>query len=108
MYEKNGKAFSFWFPIFWKSVETYTNPPSMTALHLASFNGHEREVEFLLSLGKNDINSADSRGTYPIVSASWNGSEKVVQLLLEKGAEVNAQGGDYGNALQAASFGGHE
>jgi ankyrin repeat protein len=38
----------------------------------------------------------------------------VVQLLLEKGAEVengaevNAQDGLYGNALQAASAGGHE
>ena len=27
-----------------------------------------------------------------------------MQLLLEKGAEVNAQGGEDGNALQAASF----
>jgi ankyrin repeat protein len=27
--------------------------------------------------------------------------------LLEKGAEVNAQGGFYGNALQAASLRGH-
>jgi ankyrin repeat protein len=27
----------------------------------------------------------------------------VVRLLLEKGADVNAQGGHYGNALQAAS-----
>ena len=26
----------------------------------------------------------------------------------EKGADVNAQGGEYGNALQAASDGGHE
>jgi hypothetical protein len=31
-----------------------------------------------------------------------------VRLLLDKGAEVNAQGGQYGNALQAASHGGHE
>ena len=29
-------------------------------------------------------------------------------MLLDKGAEVNAQGGWYGNALQAASEGGHE
>jgi hypothetical protein len=28
--------------------------------------------------------------------------------VLEKGAEVNAQGGYFGNALQAASYGGHE
>jgi ankyrin repeat protein len=32
----------------------------------------------------------------------------VVELLLGKGADVNAQGGEYGNALQAASYGGHE
>jgi hypothetical protein len=29
-------------------------------------------------------------------------------MLLDKGAEVNAQGGRYGNALRAASFRGHE
>jgi hypothetical protein len=29
-------------------------------------------------------------------------------MLLDKGAEVNAHGGDFGNALQAASWGGHE
>jgi ankyrin repeat protein len=29
-------------------------------------------------------------------------------MLLDRGADVNAQGGHYGSALQAASFGGHE
>ncbi|KAI1602560.1 ankyrin repeat domain containing protein [Pyrenophora tritici-repentis] len=29
-------------------------------------------------------------------------------MLLDKGADVNAQGGRYGNALQAASAGGYE
>jgi hypothetical protein len=29
-------------------------------------------------------------------------------MLLDKGADVNAQGGDYGNALQAASWGRHK
>jgi ankyrin repeat protein len=32
----------------------------------------------------------------------------VVELLLSKGADVNAQGGRHGNALQAASVEGHE
>jgi hypothetical protein len=36
------------------------------------------------------------------------GHEKVVQLLLDKGADVNAQGGEYGNALQAAFNRGHD
>lgn len=33
--------------------------------------------------------------------------QETVIMLLDKGADVNAQGGDYGNALQAASYGGH-
>jgi hypothetical protein len=37
---------------------------------------------------------------------SAEGDEKVVKLL-DNGADVNAQGGHYGNAIQAASVGGH-
>ena len=37
-------------------------------------------------------------------AATCHGTIEVIQLLLEKGAEVNAQGGKYGNALQAAAF----
>jgi ankyrin repeat protein len=36
------------------------------------------------------------------------GHEAVVRLLLEKGADVNAQGRYYGTALYAASWMGHE
>ena len=32
----------------------------------------------------------------------------MVQMLLDKGADIDAQGGEYGNALQAASYGGHD
>ena len=31
-----------------------------------------------------------------------------MQQLLDKGADVNAQGGHFGNALQAALAGGHK
>ena len=37
-----------------------------------------------------------------------NGNEAVVKLLLENGADVNAQGGQYGNALQGAVQSGNE
>ncbi|CAL8575827.1 hypothetical protein XPA_001728 [Xanthoria parietina] len=41
-------------------------------------------------------------------AASERGHDQVVQMLLDNGADVNAQGGSYTNALQAASAGGHD
>ncbi|KEY72966.1 hypothetical protein S7711_10190 [Stachybotrys chartarum IBT 7711] len=41
-------------------------------------------------------------------SASYGGRDKIVELLLDKGANVNAEGGKYGNALYAASSEGHD
>jgi len=41
-------------------------------------------------------------------AASREGHKKVVQILLDAGAPVDAQGGFCGNALQAASRNGHE
>ncbi|KAF1977452.1 hypothetical protein BU23DRAFT_453118, partial [Bimuria novae-zelandiae CBS 107.79] len=41
-------------------------------------------------------------------AALSRGHEAIVKLLLEEGAEVNAQGRLYDNALYAASSRGHE
>jgi len=38
----------------------------------------------------------------------FDSEEAIMELLLNKGANVNAEGGEYGNALQAASYNGHE
>jgi hypothetical protein len=45
---------------------------------------------------------------HPLYYASHTGLIQSVELLVENGADVNVQGGYYGNALQAASFKGHE
>ncbi|KAF7136844.1 hypothetical protein CNMCM5793_006414 [Aspergillus hiratsukae] len=44
----------------------------------------------------------------PLYYASFAGLRRTIELLLEKGADVNAQGGLYGNALQAACVEGHK
>jgi ankyrin repeat protein len=46
--------------------------------------------------------------TSPLYYALLEGLFKIVSKLLEKGADVNAQGGPLGNALQAALVRGHE
>ena len=44
----------------------------------------------------------------PLYYTSIAGLTEASYALLEMGADVNAQGGNYGNALQAASYGGHK
>ena len=44
---------------------------------------------------------------YPLYYATFCGLSGCVQELLRRGADVNAHGGYYGSALQAASHGGH-
>ncbi|GIJ91391.1 hypothetical protein Asppvi_010356 [Aspergillus pseudoviridinutans] len=44
----------------------------------------------------------------PLYYASLAGLQRTVELLIEKGADVNAQEGRYGYALQAASQGGYK
>jgi len=40
----------------------------------------------------------------PLYYASYYGLSRVAAMLAEGGADVNAQGGEYGNALQAAAY----
>jgi ankyrin repeat protein len=54
-----------------------------------------------------DNNDYDNKGG-SLYYSSFIGLVNVVQALLEANADVNAQGGEYGNALQAASVEGHE
>ena len=49
------------------------------------------------------------RGVKLLYMLSLHGHHKLVKVaLLKKGADVNAQGGTFGNTLQAASFNGHK
>ena len=76
---------------------------------LAALLGHEQVLGQLLQLGfVLHIDECDDTGYMALMWACGEGHEKVVQMLLEKGQDVNAHGGKYGSALQAASARGHE
>jgi hypothetical protein len=57
-----------------------------------------------------DNGLAERRGSLSpaLYYASFGGLVKAVQYILSEGADVNAQGGYYGNALQAASLRGYK
>ncbi|SLM38552.1 P-loop containing nucleoside triphosphate hydrolase, partial [Lasallia pustulata] len=55
-----------------------------------------------------EMNREIARIATPLYYGSLAGVTELVQLLLKNGADVNAQGGYYDSALQAASNGGHE
>ncbi|KAL9100680.1 MAG: hypothetical protein Q9163_003967 [Psora crenata] len=99
------------------------------ALQAASYKGDDKVVQILLDKGANinaqggkygnalqaasyggynTLQAASYRGYDILQAASYKGHNKVVQMLLDNGADVNAQGGEYSNALQAASYRGHD
>jgi len=96
--------------IVWNSDDLRLDPMGrlVTPLHIASIFGNVEVARVLLSKGAEvDIHFGQS-GISPLISAASNGGQAMVKLLLENGADVNGQGGYYGNVLQAAAGSGHE
>jgi len=57
----------------------------------AAKSGDSAKVKILLATDANLINARDKDGSTPLHCATWKGHEGVVALLLEAGANVNAQ-----------------
>ncbi len=64
-----------------------------TALHCATWKGHQEIVAFLLEAGAdvNAHNSNDHWGTTPLHAAAHANQAAIAQLLIEHGADVNAR-----------------
>jgi len=72
-------------------------------LHNATANSCLPAVIRLIEVGCS-INEKDENHVAPLYLAALEGHELVVEEIVKYGAQVNAQGRYYGNALQAASF----
>ena len=77
----------------------------LTPLYLVN---NEEVARFLLDRGASVSPQAVDRELPNLLEYLIRcGDTKLIQLLLDKGADINAQGGEYGNALQAAAFNGN-
>jgi hypothetical protein len=111
-----GKSFPCVAQVLWApdyKYGGYSNAyPVSTALHYTSQFGLTGITEKVLATENvpivDAVNARDSRDNTPLTIAAKNGQYEMARMLLDKGAEVNAQGGLYGNALYAASDEGHE
>lgn len=62
----------------------------MTALHVASFKGHNEIVRYLCLQGKLDANTPDQDGVTPLMFAAKQGELDVVRTLVESAhADIN-------------------
>ncbi|KAB8244890.1 hypothetical protein BDV35DRAFT_381881 [Aspergillus flavus] len=88
--------------LIWRSL------PKLDAVHLAAFNGHSHVLRLIITSEENTINKKDSTGATALMWASYNGYYEAVEMLLSKGADINAQGRQYETALQVACCRGHD
>ena len=95
--------------LFYKGVEIdIKGPLCREALQRASLNGNTKVIELLLSNGELDGSGEYEGSALEAASLIKRPIDKnaMIDLLIDKGANVNAQGGCYGNALQAATLDG--
>lgn len=84
-----------YYPKVWVTGDTRradTNRFS-SPLHVACYQGYFEVAKLLLSHPGVELNGLNIDGNTPLMSAAAKGNEKIVALLLEKGANVNLKNG---------------
>jgi len=77
-----------------------------TALHCATWKGHQAVVAFLLSAGA-DVNIHSNNehwGTTPLHAAAHANQATIAQMLIDHGADVNAHDKDEKTPLHHTTF----
>ncbi|RDW59843.1 hypothetical protein BP6252_12930 [Coleophoma cylindrospora] len=82
---------------------TATTANGQTVLEIAASWGHLKVVQLLLDLSEATIGGQNSILPTALYAAAERGQVAVLEFFITKGAYVNAQSGQFGNALQAAA-----
>ncbi|XP_066549225.1 fibronectin type 3 and ankyrin repeat domains 1 protein [Amia ocellicauda] len=89
------------------SVTTTREPMSCRHLHMAVSMGDEEQVMKVLQSKVVKVDVPDKLGFTPLMVASQKGYLRLVQVLVEHGAEVNLTSGSGKDSLMLACFAGH-
>jgi len=80
----------------------------VTPLHAAARNGHKAVVQELVQHDDIQIDAKDDAGATPLAWAAKEGHSSVVAVLLQSGANINAQIHDLRTPLHVAATYGHK
>ena len=108
LYNVDSDLLDSWFSQFWEVSIPYESLPHLSSQHVLALNGHKNVMEYLYEKHHFDLKAQDSTRRTALGWAAERGHLAVSKWLIETGAEVNAQTGDYANPLHAASDSGHE
>ncbi|KFZ14934.1 hypothetical protein V501_02978 [Pseudogymnoascus sp. VKM F-4519 (FW-2642)] len=82
-------------PVYYISAKRYQR---VLSFYLKDLNTKQLDAQINCQL----IEASGSFGS-PLQAAAYHGGDEIIRLLIQRGADVNAQGGYFGNALQAAA-----
>lgn len=106
---KNEKILKIAAEIGREKIKCKPFPEELSSIHWAAGSGNIEIVKYILSDEVNE-NASLTRGNNfsPVHAASMKGFTKIVELLIEKGTNVNVQSDPQKYApIHSASFGGH-
>ncbi|KAI4273225.1 MAG: hypothetical protein LQ337_004785 [Flavoplaca oasis] len=99
-----------WFASYWAKTHSDHEimPEAFTAMHLAAYAGLSwLMLKFLVANNPGRIDARDSEGNSPLIWAARNGHVSVVQLLLDRRADIGAENHEGVTALYWAANCGH-
>ncbi|MDH3279932.1 MAG: ankyrin repeat domain-containing protein, partial [Gammaproteobacteria bacterium] len=89
-------------------VKGRSKPITPTVLADSAMSGDFDTAKLLLEAGLEADADVDAYGYTALMFAAMNGHLKVVELLLDRGADINGQSDDGRTALMVAAWNGHE